>query len=68
MQSIQSSYRKISRCTSCNQGRQSKEVKSIDIFLTRIIITKDDISRYLNKIPEIDHCGKKDPIFVDIYI
>ena len=46
----------------------AKLEQDIDVFLTRIVITKDDILRYADKIPECKNAKLKEPILVDIYI
>lgn len=40
----------------------------IEFFLARIIITKDDILRYSDRILECKNARLKEPIIVDIYI
>ena len=41
---------------------------NVDVFLTRIIITKDDVSRYKDKFCKYNDIKFKEPIIVDIYI
>jgi len=41
--------------------------KYIEFFLVHIIITKYDIIRYTDKIPECKKARLKEPIIVDIY-
>ena len=54
--------------TSVHKGEPIKIKNDYDLFLTRIIITKDDILRYSDKIPECKRARLKEPIVVDIYI
>ena len=52
-------------------GRKTRPDISLgicDVFLTRIIITKDDISRYKDKFCKYNDIRFKEPIIVDIYI
>lgn len=54
--------------TSGFESEPRKQIKDIDVFLTHIIITKDDILRYADRMPECKNVGLKNPIIVDIYI
>ncbi len=54
--------------TSVHKSEPIKIKNDYDLFLTRIIITKDDILRYLGKVPECKNARLKEPIIVDIYI
>lgn len=38
------------------------------VFLTRVIITNDDIQGFIKEIPEYSYVKTKDPIIMDIYI
>lgn len=38
------------------------------LFLTRLIITNDDVKRYSDKIPKLKNVRLKEPMIVDIYI
>ena len=54
--------------TSVYKGEPSKIKNDYDLFLTRIIITKDDILRYSDKIPECKNVSLKKHVIIDIYI
>lgn len=54
--------------SSCNQVRDAEINNSVQVFLTRIIVTKDDVLRHLSKIPECKNARLKEPIVVDVYI
>lgn len=54
--------------TSVYKDEPSKIKDLYDLFLTHIIITKDDISRYKNKFCKYNDIRFKEPIIVDIYI
>lgn len=38
------------------------------VFLTRVIITNDDIQGFIKEIPEYSYVKTKNPIIMDIYI
>ncbi len=49
--------------------RKGQQIENdYDVFLTRIIVTKDDILRYSKEIPEYKKARLKKPIIIDIYI
>ena len=49
--------------------RKGQQIENdIEFFLACIIITKDDILRYSDKIPECKNVSIKKPIIIDIYI
>lgn len=54
--------------TSVHKSETIKIKNDYDLFLTRIIITKDDILGYSDKIPECKNARLKELIIVDIYI
>ena len=54
--------------SSVHKGEPIKIKDECNLFLTRIIITKDDILRYSDKIPGCKNAKLKKPILVDIYI
>lgn len=49
-------------------AKRKQLVRSCDLFLTRLIITNDDIERYFDKILECKNVGLKESMIVDIYI
>ena len=55
-------------CSSCYQVRWAKLSEDYSVFLTRIVITADDLSRYKDKISRCKNVKLRKPIFVDIYI
>ena len=54
--------------TSGYQVRNAKVDKRTKVFLSRIIITNDDIIRYRNDIPECKNIVIKKPLILDVYI
>ena len=56
-------------CGTSGYTRKGEQlVREDDLFLTRLIITNDDVKRYSDKIPELKNVRLKEPMIVDIYI
>ena len=49
--------------------RKGQQIENdIELFLAHIIITKDDVLRFSDVIPECKNVSLKKPIIIDIYI
>lgn len=49
-------------------SKLDNKVSNNKVFLTRVIITNDDIQGFIKEIPEYSYVKTKDPIIMDIYI